>query len=259
MSVIKMDRTLAERLTLILNYVAFRGGYDDPYSLIRTAYEDGNWKENRDLLFQDITRNGYSSLRDLEFRTLVDQCTDVLKSSSDESHLPKLVNTIVELLQYPYAQNVLAGDTLRRLRKAVLFPEEMAKVSANAHLELKCASCGKPLATGEMCTYVGDDRSVGFMCSRCQHPSQATCNKYGCECSGPIDSKAIAKIVAKADCGQHDGAPKLEDIPDEVRRGHVEENPFVVAAPAWEPPAAIRRAEARREEERLRGIRRVAR
>jgi hypothetical protein len=265
-----MDRTLAERLTLILSYMAHRGGYDEPYSLIRTSYEDGNWKDNVGLLFQDLTRNGFGSIRHLDFQTLIDQCTDALKSAGDEAHLPTLVNTIVELLQHPYAQNALAGDTLKRLRKAVLFPEELAKVSANAHLELRCSSCGKPFTTGDMCTFVGDERHAGFACSRCQHPVSAGCNKYGCENSGQIDSKAMSKLVAKADCGQHIDMPKLDAIPEEVRRGIIEENPFVanIPAPPWErqqvgrPPAAIderRMREAQREEDRLRGMRRAGR
>lgn len=240
-SIIKMDRALAERLTLLVAYMANRGGYDDPYSVIRASYEDGGWKDSVGLLFREITKNGYSSIRDVEFKHIIDAATDALKNSYGEEHLPALVSTIVELLQQPYGNNVLAGETLKRLRKAVLFPEEMAKISANAQNELKCATCGKPFCTGEMATFSPGDRGeVRFLCVLCATPTHTSCAKCR-EGSGPIDHRALAKTLAKSDCGC--AGPKAADIPEEVRRGIIEDNPFELigrdVAPAQNRPIGI--------------------
>lgn len=236
MSFIKIERKLVERLTLLIQAVAQRG-YDEPYALIRTAYEEGNWKQSVGILFQNLTRDGFNEVRHLEYRTIIDQCTEALTNSSGESHLPQLVNTIVEYLQHPYAQNALAGETLKRLRKAVLFPDELAKVNANAANELKCGGCGKPFVHGEIAIFTNGDRGQPtFCCSRCNPPSYAACGKHGCDGSGVIDPKAMARSLAKTDCGMHqpEKADKPFDIPDEVRRGIIEEGNPGVAAPRWE-------------------------
>jgi hypothetical protein len=226
MSFIKVERTLLERLTLAIGWLSHRG-YDEPYTLLRNSYEEGNWREGPGRLFPDLTRNGFNSLRHVSWTDLIDQSTEAMKSAGDETHLPRLVSVIVAPLQHPYGQNVLAGDTLKRLRKSVLLPEELAKVSANAAVELKCGGCGKPFVEGEMATFSGNERVPFFSCSRCCNPSYASCGKAGCDGSGEIDHKAISKAVSKADCGQHtaEGKPKVEAIPEEVRRGGVRIEP----------------------------------
>jgi len=226
MSFIKIERVLLERLTLAIGWLSHRG-YDEPYTLIRNSYEEGNWREGAGRTFPELGRTGFNALRNLSWNEMIDQCTDAMKSGGDETHLPRLVSVIVDLLQHPYGQNVLAGDTLKRLRKSVLLPEELAKVSATAAIELKCGHCGKPFVEGEMATFVGNERIPYFSCSRCVNPSYASCSKAGCDGSGEIDYKAIAKAIGKSDCGQHtaEGKPKVEAIPEEVRRGgqvHIE-------------------------------------
>lgn len=221
MQVIKINRELAERLVLLAAYMA-RGGYDSPYTAIRSAYEEGDWKHRTGELFPELSRNGYSSMKNLTFAEMVDQGVDALMSSASESHFPQLVSTIVDLLQQPYCQNVMAGDTLRRLRKAVLFPEELAKVSANANKELKCGNCGKPLVNGEMVTFMEDGRMTTFVCSRCQPPSYAACHQTSCEHVAPIDARVLAKSLSKTDCGMHDGKKPTPEIPQEIRVGRAQ-------------------------------------
>lgn len=226
MTFVKIDRALLERLTLAVGYLGHRG-YDEPYTVLRNSFEEGNWRDSPGRLFPELSRLGFNSLRNLSWNELTDQANDAMKGGGDETHLPRLVSVIVELLQHPYGQNVLAGDTLKRLRKSVLLPEELAKVSASAAQELKCGHCGKPFAEGEMATFTGNERVPYFACSRCVNPSYASCGKSGCEGSGEIDYKALAKVVSKSDCGQH--GPKVEPIPEEVRRGGIvveQGNPF---------------------------------
>lgn len=218
MTFVKVERALLERLTLAIGWFSQRG-YEEPYTLLRGSYEEGNWKDSPGRLFPELSKAGFNSLRNLSWNELVDQSTDAMRSGGDESHLPRLVSVIVELLQHPYGQNVLAGDTLRRLRKAVLLPDELAKVSATAAVELKCGHCGKPFVEGEMATFTGHERVPYFACSRCVNPSYSACAKAGCDGSGEMDYKAIAKAVSKADCGQHNAKPAVEPIPNDIRVG----------------------------------------
>jgi hypothetical protein len=218
MSSIKMDRRLTERLTLLLaNMVSH--GYDSPYSMLRDAYESNSKLRNKaSELFPELTRSGFSSLRDLTWEDMLEECTDLLQSGGGAEgvdHFPALIAKIVELLQAPHGREVLAGDTLKRLRKAVLFPEEMATIAANAAKELHCSGCGHPFAEIELATH----SEGNFFCTRCLTPTSTACIKPACDGAGELDHRGLQKMINKSLCNQHNGKPAVEPIPAEIRAG----------------------------------------
>jgi hypothetical protein len=82
-----------------------------------------------------------------------------------------LIDTIVRVLGFPYARNSLSGQTLTRLRDAILLPEEITKAKAAIAKEAFCAACGHPLQNGEMATFKNDGYGKAFYCTRCARPS----------------------------------------------------------------------------------------
>jgi hypothetical protein len=90
-----------------------------------------------------------------------------------------LIDTIAEMLQSPYAQNVLSGSTLGVLRKALLRPEEASKLREETRKVLRC-TCGINFISGEAVTF-GDDETPQFRCRRCHRPSYARCRTRGCD------------------------------------------------------------------------------
>lgn len=239
MSIIKIERSLLEKVTLLLGWYSWNRD-DDAYSLMRNAYENGAWNRSRAEVFSSVSLEGFSSLR-VRMRDLVEELSEVLVSKeAGDSHYPQLVQTIVTLLQHPYGQNVLSGDTLKRLRKAVLFPEELAKVHAEAHKELKCGICGKPFVHGEMTTFIQERADPEFVCSRCSIPTMAACSKPDCESSMEVNARSLSNLLNKNVCGGHDPAnkekTKVEPIPEDVRRGGIflDEAVPPVVPPNWQ-------------------------
>lgn len=173
-----------------------------------------------------ITRQGITNKSSyIKWPDLINHFKEQLELPTDttDKHHPTLINLIIDLISGSYSRNVLSGGNLRSLRKAVLFPEELVKVSESAKRDLACATCGKPFIQGEMATaMMAEDgtNAMIFTCVVCACPTHAACHHRDsstglhCDESQEIDTRIISKILGKAICGAHNPKQKPEPQPN---------------------------------------------
>lgn len=103
-----------------------------------------------------------------------------------------LIDQIVRALQLPYARNILSGESMRRLRTAILLPSEQAGLlNRLRQREMSCAHCGIALHDHESVTVIADPSSNGqtLLCHRCAAPTSVPC--ASCEQVALLSSKAM--------------------------------------------------------------------
>lgn len=215
---IKIARDAAERLLLVCQYMKSReyGCYsmlEEMYGhkqtfktsvVMKNLYNEGLRPEQGFVNWGDFTQH------------LVEQLT----GGTSTVHHPTLIDIIVDLLQGPYARNVLGGKNLQQLRRAVLLPEEMIKFGESVRKERCCAGCAKALVNGEMTSFRVDGDESAFYCTRCIIPNYAACKAgIGCDGVATIDGKLLGKITSKGDCGNH-GIAKDRKVETEPVRDH---------------------------------------
>lgn len=204
---IKLTRGVVERVMLLSFFLKERG-YDLQTVLEEAIRYKSNLKREttlREIYQEGLRHEGSNADWDSFMLNLKEQLE---QGQTSTAHHPGLIDLMVDVLQAPHSRNVLAGKTLNLLRKAMLFPEEMSKVGEAILKEKSCASCGKAFNEREVCT-AGQTENGGmaFFCSRCISPVFAACKHTECDGAAEIDSKIIAKLFDKCDCGQH-GAVK---------------------------------------------------
>ena len=156
-----------------------------------------------------------------------------------------LIELIVKTLQLPHARAALSGKALEQLKRAILLPDERAKLNEIIEAkELACIGCGRRLQRGEMMMYAGDGQ---FFCHNCEIPNIVACSKckegvielpdklykaYGkskiCDvCSG------VSKDKPEVDAPAVIGAGQVPSVTFATER----ENPFFYTAVATPRPA----------------------
>lgn len=127
-----------------------------------------------------------------------------------------LVDRIVQVLQLPYARNTLSGDTLRRLRQAILLPGEMGGLMARLERkEMSCINCGQNLHMGESVTITQNEHGeTTLSCHRCSTPTSVSC--ASCHEAAPLSAKAQT-AMARMQC------PKCQEKGMKVGKGKGEE------------------------------------
>ena len=124
-----------------------------------------------------------------------------------------LIDTIVSMLQLPYGRNVIGGETLRKLRNAILNPEELQKFKTRVLSgELCCGDCGKTLTNYEMVTFVKDNNSVRFLCTNCVTPRVKACPSSNRDCEAVEIPAKILGQLNKVSSKCKVCSPKVEDI-----------------------------------------------
>jgi hypothetical protein len=104
---------------------------------------------------------------------MIDQIADQLETCEEAVNDRDLIDTMVRILQLPYARSILSGNTLQMLRAAILLPDELIALKSQLKENMSCIGCGHKLLHGEMAIYShqGEGSNHGFLCSRCQKPS----------------------------------------------------------------------------------------
>ena len=127
--------------------------------------------------------------------------TQIIEDSGKASHDASLIDTMVRILQLPWARNCIGRSELETLRKAILTDEELTKLKSSlTNRELSCGECHRPLRTGEMVTVIPDGtKSNLIVCHSCIRPDYVACD----HCKG---STQLPPYLAKAnhrriDCG----------------------------------------------------------
>jgi hypothetical protein len=206
---IKLSRAVVERMVLLCVY-SKRHDYRCNDMLEQGLSIPLPKKENqRRVLHHVYEVEGLVSEKNNWDFLLSEMIDALLSAPGTTSHHGSLIDQIVELLKEPYSRNVLSGKTLNALRRAILLPEEMAKVAEAFRKELACAACGKTFVNTEMAIFEAGP-PVAFFCTRCTIPSFAAC-KVSSNCDGvsPLDQKALAKAIGnKPDCGEHSPGKK---------------------------------------------------
>lgn len=102
-----------------------------------------------------------------------------------------LIDRMVSALQTPFTRNVLSGETLSRLRAAILLPSEAGGLTARLSTkEMSCGGCGKPLHDLESVTMSRDARQgQTVLCHRCVAPHTVPC--ITCEGTAALSTKAM--------------------------------------------------------------------
>lgn len=216
---IKLTRAVVERMVLLCLFMKERDF--QAYQLFEEALGFRSKQFNQRDVLHEIYRGEGLTREESGWDYLLDQLVGQLKAAANGDagvgHHPALIDTIVGILQGPYAKSVLAGRSLQQLRRAVLLPEEMGKVGESARKELHCTSCGKCFVNSEMLVFVGDDgESPGFLCTRCHTPSYVACRAAAdCDSGSIIDQKLLTKAMGnKPDCGTHSAKPEnLDKVP----------------------------------------------
>lgn len=105
-----------------------------------------------------------------------------------------LIDQMVRAIQLPHARNVLSGESMRRLRNAVLLPSELGGLSARLTArEMSCAQCGFPLHDRESVTMMRTgDGAQTIVCHRCAPPQVVPC--ASCEETASLSSKAMSAM-----------------------------------------------------------------
>lgn len=87
-----------------------------------------------------------------------------------------LIDTIVQILQLPYADARFTPKVITALRKAVLLPEEILNFNSEIQKqELCCYKCNKPFTAFESATAVKVGTSMAFGCNACTPPATIRC------------------------------------------------------------------------------------
>lgn len=81
-----------------------------------------------------------------------------------------LIEQVADVLTQALARNTLHPALLRRLRDAILIPDERVKVLAEMR-SFACAQCGTPLVDGEAVTVRIQEGIPSVMCAKCRTPT----------------------------------------------------------------------------------------
>lgn len=101
-----------------------------------------------------------------------------------------LIDQMVRAMQLPHGRNILSGESMRRLKSAILLPSELAGLSARlATREMSCSQCGFPFHDRESVTVMRlGDGTQTLTCHRCHPPQVVPC--ASCEETAALSSKA---------------------------------------------------------------------
>lgn len=127
-----------------------------------------------------------------------------------------LVELVAEVLQEPLARQMLSASTIERLRRAILDPEEVARLRQNQERTLACVNCGQLMQQREMITWSNSAAGqTALYCTRCVAPQTVRCGIHGCNEPAPV-ARINARCPAhsaESRAGGASGSSLLDDVP----------------------------------------------
>lgn len=186
---IRMYRQTAEQMLLLLIYeMEFNGA---SFLDIATRLRNYQTGEVNSQVVVNTAKKGITGANMKESKELlIKQLTEDYSVRGEKD----LIDQIVQTLQLPYGRNALSGETMRRLRQALLLPSEMGGLLHRLRArEMSCGQCGNPLHDRESVTYVrtGEGEFV-FTCHRCAPPLTVSC--AACDGTSPLSQKATTAM-----------------------------------------------------------------
>lgn len=122
-----------------------------------------------------------------------------------------LIDEIVRTLGLPFCRNTLSGETINRLRKAILLPDERAGlVKRLRERSMSCSNCGHQFHNGEMGTLYYDGREHVILCTNCHRPTQVACHTCGGTHSADIaDTQVLNDAIFGTRCTRCEGTERI--------------------------------------------------
>lgn len=173
---IKLYRDSAEQLAMCLHYILYRAGVE------MNEVQHGVGRTNN-LSGKEIGALKRSLRASPSTLTPVKEQFDHLIQAINDEDIPNkdgdLIDLMVQTLQLPHVQNVLAGGRLNQLKKAILLPSEFGALAERVRArEMSCGHCGSQFRDGEAVTlrHSGDRTSPGIVyCAACVKPDVIVC------------------------------------------------------------------------------------
>jgi hypothetical protein len=135
----------------------------------------------------------------------------------------ELIEAIAAILQKDSARQLLAGETLGKLRQRILRPDEHQNLALDLrNRQAACASCGIALAEEEMVSmWRSMDGRLSPRCANCATPTKLACRDGGCENKVAMSPKVIEMITSQRHACKTKG--KTKEKVKEVEAGPPEE------------------------------------
>lgn len=124
------------------------------------------------LIRADLTRG-------LGPRTLQEAITILRQQMGVNASIDKsFVDTIVQIMELPFAQNHFDTSVITKLRRILLFPEELRDLQKELKKsELTCYNCEGLLQQGQLTVFSNQGDTVRLYCTGCYAPSSITCSR----------------------------------------------------------------------------------
>lgn len=137
--------------------------------MIRLSYPQAQFIDE---LFEHMIRNDPESAKKFP------EVDEIRAQVKDQLAHPGLsvIDKIHELLAGRFARNVISGDVLVAVRKAILNPSELRKLDAE-NRTFACGGCGRRIDSGELVTFRAQAGDSLIFCVNCQEPELAPCSK----------------------------------------------------------------------------------
>ena len=226
---IRVYREFLQKVLVVLAYIKVRQGngnpapsFDEMSGLVRDrmgTYPDGVDPEQVQVAtYRMQLGKAESGLDDTidEMMAMVSKQLKEAQDGSNEGNYSDLIDTLVTVLQLPYARNTLSGKTMQSLKKALLLPSELNGIKETLKKkERHCAGCGHKFVSSEVATITTGEQDEGLlMCIKCIIPTYIRCS--GCDKVVALSDKDRKFFTRKFDCGTHSTPAGVEQGGEEV-------------------------------------------
>lgn len=170
--------------------------------------------------------------------SLIDEMHELVKNPKGSNMDGMVIDEVVELLGLSFARNQISNKVIKRLRRMLLFPEEIATIQARVEqAETHCAGCNREIIDQEMVTLSRDGENVQLYCIICVPPSYVPCR--GCQGVSDTPKSVYQNLKKVTTCPTCNGKNKILHPPPEVATQ--QEVAMPVQNEAREVPDFIRR------------------
>jgi hypothetical protein len=228
---IRFYRNFVQNILLILFWVKLREtSLPDVIQEIRDALPSRDHPPSPSDVNTDRFQSIWDALDNAELNgvsaDILDEMLDLLAkqlTQREKGDDGTLIDSIVRILNLPYARSLIGGQTMTRLRDALLLPDELVKFVTVQQREASCTGCAHTFKSGELATILLEANGAGLRCTRCTCPTFVACHRCR-ENSVRTDKRLVNAITRSVVCEYHDETGKL--IETEEAAVDMGSNPF---------------------------------
>ena len=196
--------------------------------------------EKRDVLDRivlDYSENGEGFQTYRELADLLDK-----QLSQSENYDKDLIDVMVEVLQLPYTQNRLTVNTLLKLKRALLLPDEFNALREELkRKELYCMGCNRSLQDQEVTVIRRDGGDIRLYCAACSKPNFIACKsgKHTLTVGKPLLNTWM-KATEKCETCENIATSRPEPTGPQVRQPVAQDEPVGLPVLGGRPGQQIR-------------------